>query len=185
MIPSEYFLSSKISISTDRHSMKTTFHPNQPDTVSETGSGYSGAIAKTTDGGKTWNAVYVTHDFYFNQIDCISVNNCMAVGEGNGNSYVLSTTDGCRKWNTVHTASDGSTLMGCNMLSETEAWVSGGNMDYEQRTLVGYFWHTLDGGATWELETLNEAVSLGMSFADGVGYSTAQSEFQATVAIYN
>lgn len=186
-MPSEYFFSSKISVSTDdRHSMRTKFHFNGlHDGMDRTGSAYHGAIAKTTDGGLTWEPVLVTDKYYFNQIDCISVSHCMAVGEGDDKTYVVTTTDGGKNWQTVHTAADGSTLMGCTMLSATEAWVSGGNMDLEERTLVGYFWHTLDGGETWELEKLNDALSMGMSFSDGVGYSTATNEREAGVAIYN
>lgn len=177
----EFYYSSKLSVSHENNRVtKTNFHPNEDlgDSL------YIGVIAKTEDGGSTWKRLYTTTDFYFNQIDCISVDHCMAVGEGNGKTYAFDTTDGGKTWQLVHSADDGSSLMGCAMLSETEAWLSGGNLVIEDQAFEGYFWHTTDAGETWELETLKSAMSMGLSFADGVGYSTATTERDAGVAAY-
>ena len=179
----EYFYSSRISVEHKDNKVKKMRFRSM-DELGDNTVGYNGIITKTIDGGLTWKRVYETTKFYFNQIDCISETHCMAVGEGEGNTYALATTDGGETWKTVHSATDGSTLMGCTMLSEQEAWLSGGNISLKDKKLIGYYWHTLDGGDTWELETLDYALSFGMSFADGTGYSTATTEFNAGISMY-
>lgn len=176
-----FYYSSKLSILHEKDRVVGT-HFHRDENVE--GNYYQGAIVKTMDGGSTWENVFSTTKFYFNQIDCITEDHCMAVGEGNGKTYAYDTTNGGKTWQLVHTADDGSTLMGVAMLSETEAWLSGGNLVVADEALDGYFWHTTDAGKTWELETLKYALSFGLSFADGVGYSTASTEFNAGIATY-
>jgi len=149
-----------------------------------TGAGCVGAISKTTDGGKTFKSVYDTKgQYYFNEIDCSSESVCMAVAENGDSAIVLRTDNGGATWKEVmsYTAPAGGSLMGCKMLSDSEAWVSGGTL--ESGSLTGHFYHTTDSGETWELQTLAKAFSMDLSFAGGVGYSTATAETSAGVAV--
>jgi hypothetical protein len=151
---------------------------------SVTATGCAGAISKTTDGGKTFKTVYDTKgQFYFNEIDCSSESVCMAVAENGETAIVLRTENGGEVWKQVmsYTAPAGGSLMGCKMLSDSEAWVSGGTL--ENGALTGHYYHTTNGGQTWELQTLPQAFSMDLSFAGGVGYSTAVAEFSSGVAV--
>ena len=142
-----------------------------------------GAIAKSNDGGKTWEQVYNTLEYYFNAISCISEDICMAVAEQPYEAVALRTEDGGKTWNNVLTISDNkmASLMGCQMLSENEVWVSGGTFD---SGLQGWFYHSTDGGESWDKMTAAGA-SFGVSFANGVGYSPAIFEVGASVNVYN
>ena len=95
----------------------------------------------------------------------------------------MATTDAGATWKTVLTAPAGASLMGARMLSASEAWVSGGAQ--ESRTLYGYYYHTTDAGATWELSKLANAYSMDLSFSNGVGYSASLNSAYSTIAIYN
>lgn len=143
-----------------------------------------GAISKTTDGGKTFHEVYNTKGkYYFNEIDCSSTEICMAVAEDSFNAIVLRTEDGGKTWVEKLSLSDPkmASLAGCKMLSDSEAWVSGGTFN---GGLIGWFYHTLDGGNSWEpLQTLPKGYSLDLSFSGSTGYSPAMSEFGSTLAI--
>lgn len=179
-----FHYSSKITAHLESNAVKMKFNFDQQ--LASTSSPYRGSIAKTTDAGKTWKTVYDTSDLYFNQIDCFDELHCMAVGEANDNAYVLSTSNGGATWATVFSTSDKSSMMGCNMLSKTEAWVSGGNFSPEDKALVGLYWHTVDAGETWTTESLLNAMSMDMDFApNGDGYSTATSEVVAGIAMYH
>lgn len=125
----------------------------QADTTTSTP--YQAAIAKTTDGGKTWTTVYNdTGNFYFNDIFCWNAQKCWAVGEAENDSpnpgvRVLATTDGGATWNVQLYINDPDySLMDVAFVSETEGWVVGGILT---RGITGIFYQTTDGGATWVL----------------------------------
>lgn len=89
-------------------------------------------IAKTEDGGETWEKVYSSEGkFYFNGISCYTEDICMAVGEGfvndggEGGARVFATTDGGKNWTNIYTygADKGGSGMDIHMLSENEIWV--------------------------------------------------------------
>lgn len=143
--------------------------------------GWYGGISRTTDGGKTWTQVYTTDSFYFNQIDCADVNTCIAVGENDDGAFAVSTVDGGATWNEVLTAAAGTSLVAVRMLSATEAWVSGGA---QARTgMMGYYYHTTDGGASWVLNTA-PGYSFDLSFSQGVGYSAFLTQSYSSMAVY-
>lgn len=153
---------------------------NLRENVSETG--YTGAIAKTTDGGKTWSKVYTTNDFYFNQISCASENVCVGVGENGSEAYAVLTKDGGATWETAFTVGNAMSLVGAHMISEDEAWISGGTQI--KRDLVGYYYHTTDGGKTWE-----ESTGTGYAFdvyfnSEGTGYSATLNNGYSTISKY-
>jgi hypothetical protein len=112
---------------------------------------YTALISKTTDGGASWTIVFQnTTDYYFNDIDCISANHCVAVAEGE-TTHIFMTMDGGKTWDEVLYDSDPKgSLMRVAMVSETEVWVTGGHM--AQLSFQGRFWHSMDGGKTFELE---------------------------------
>lgn len=131
----------------------------------------SGAIAKTTDGGKTFRTVYNTDKYYFNAIDCIDTETCTAVMENGEEAYALMTTDGGKNWNIV-LKDDDSTLMCVKMISKEEAWVAGGRGYGPER--YGHFWHTTDGGRNWVQNLVEGGICTDIGFADGsaVGYAS-------------
>jgi len=116
---------------------------------------FSGAIVKTTDGGDTWTKVWENvntgDNIYNNGIHCISETHCVAAMEGL-KSQIMVTRDGGRTWKVTHEADDpASSLIAVRMLDENEVWVSGGEM---KNSFAGEFWHSLDGGDTWTVESI-------------------------------
>jgi len=141
-----------------------------------------GAISKSTDGGRTWKKVFDTgYEMYFNDIDCFDANTCVAAAENGDASYGLMTSDGGASWTKVV---DGpSSLMGARMLSASEAWLSGGASD-RGSGYTGYFYHTVDGGNTWDLEKVH-GISTDLSFSNGIGYTTSTTQVDSWISIYN
>jgi photosystem II stability/assembly factor-like uncharacterized protein len=147
-------------------------------------SGEMGAIAKTIDGGKTFKKVHTTPGFYFNQIDCADTETCIAVMESSEASQAVMTTDGGKTWKTV--VDDGDSAMMCvQMISATEAWVGGGRGLGPERE--GHYFHTVDGGATWEQTELDGGICMDISFAEGssVGYSTVSTMIGYSMATFS
>jgi len=114
-------------------------------------SGFVGIIAKTTDGGQTFQvSLNLTgQGVYFNEIDFADANNGWAVCEGvDGNNeqiaYVYATTDGGSTWNKQFTFSGGS-LVTVSMVSSTTGWIGGMDINTEE----GAAFYTTDGGSTW------------------------------------
>lgn len=143
--------------------------------------GYQGAISKTTDGGKTWTQVFDTNGvYYMNAISCADELNCIAVGE-NDTGYIVGTQDGGKTWKTLYVA-EGISLIAVKMISTTEAWASGGG-ENSRRQLVGSYYHTTDGGVTWELLTAS-GYAFDLSFNGEVGYSAALTSSYGTIAVY-
>ena len=151
---------------------------------------YTGAIAKTTDGGKTWKNVFQQDgSFYFNGIHCHDEEHCIAVAEGhncaNPGAHIFTTHDGGANWNqTMFEAGAGSGIMGARMVSATEGWAAGGkgsNLSFE-----GQFWHTTDAGNSWTNEPLKGMLAMGIDcfdadhcFAPGITLGR-----QGTVAVF-
>jgi hypothetical protein len=136
--------------------------------------GYVGAISKTTDGGVTWTKVFDSNgQYYFNQISCVNDNNCFAVGENGKMATVLKTTNGGAAWTPVLTLNGPNSLHAVNMLSTSEIFVSGGTVSSgANKELVGLYYRSTDGGATWAKSTFN-GYGWDMDFKHGVGYAVA------------
>jgi hypothetical protein len=136
-------------------SHKFEFNLEQP-----TGSNgpYEAGLAKTTDGGKTWKQQFWDTDFYFNAISCPSATTCFAVGEALKDSprpgvRIWRTQDGGNNWKEVmYNANPDYSLIAMDMINEKEGWAGGGELNPVQ--FYAHFWHTLDGGDTWQLERL-------------------------------
>jgi len=143
-------------------------------------SGYMAQIAKTADGGKTWQTVFNADDFYFNGIDCPSENHCFVVGESESDSpnpgcRILHTADGGATWEVqLYVNNSAYSLLDIAMFNETEGWATGGVLDEK---FQGTYWHTSDGGKTWTAEEVQGIYGNALSFvANGdsyVGWSTA------------
>jgi len=144
-------------------------------------SGYMAQIAKTSDGGRTWSTVYNDGDFYFNGIDCPSVNHCFVVGESESDSpnpgcRILHTADGGQTWEVQLYVNDSTySLLDIAMVSETEGWATGGVLTEK---FQGTYWHTSDGGKTWTPQEVTGIYGNALSFVpisdtNYVGWSTA------------
>lgn len=138
--------------------------------------GYSAGIMKTTDGGKTWEAVFKNFktgdDIYPNGIDCFTEDHCIAVLEGNS-ARIIVTHDGGKTWKqTLMDDDPHSSLMDVKMLSATEAWAVGGHP--AQEDFEGRFYHSLDGGNTWEKEVIKGLYVISMDMLTSkTGYAVS------------
>jgi photosystem II stability/assembly factor-like uncharacterized protein len=115
---------------------------------------FSAAIAKTTDGGKTWTKVWsnTKDNIYPNGIHCSSESHCVAVVEGD-TCRILLTRDGGKTWTeSMHDTDSKCSLVSARMLNEKEGWISGGYMS--QLDFEGRYWHTLDGGSNFSKEAI-------------------------------
>jgi photosystem II stability/assembly factor-like uncharacterized protein len=123
------------------------------DTTNAEDGQYTGAILKTTDGGGNWTVQYQsTGKFYFNGIHCASETKCVAVAEGHNvatpGAYIYVTEDGGENWSLQHSDSGRTnSLMGARMVSETEVFAVGGNMQFP---LTAHLYHSTNGGYTWD-----------------------------------
>jgi hypothetical protein len=169
------------------------YDPKEPVRALSSDNTYHAAIAKTTDGGKTWNTVFYDQgNFYFNGISCPSENHCYAVGESEGDSpkpgsRIMHTADGGKTWEQqLYNPNPAYSLMAIEMISETEGWAAGGELDV---SFQGQFWHTLDAGKTWVADHVFGIYGNDLSFATGPkgykGFATAFTmETQSAVVLY-
>jgi photosystem II stability/assembly factor-like uncharacterized protein len=192
-------LSQRITIHRDHVSgtMKPRFELHDPLRVRAPltpDSTYHAAIAKTTDGGKTWNTVFYDEgNFYFNGISCPSQDHCFVVGESEADSAapgsrILHTADGGKTWEVqLYNPNPAYSLMAIEFISETEGWAAGGELDAK---FQGQFWHTTDAGKTWTADHVFGIYGNDLSFVTsgtkGVkGFATAfDIESQSAVMIY-
>jgi len=145
--------------------------------VDDENAGYDCNIARTTDGGRTWSMLFETQDFYPNGISCPTVNNCWVVGEashGDGAGiHILHTTNGGRTWETqLRNTNPHFSLIALDFINELEGWAGGGELAATH--IVGHFWHTVNGGKNWTLETVPGVYPNDFSFVNrGHGWATA------------
>ena len=95
-------------------------------------------IAKTEDGGKTWQRVFSKIGaYYLNDIECTTVETCCAVAEtgsgtngtDGGGAYILCTEDGGKTWKEEHVNTDpDASITGIAAISEKEFWAVGGHL---------------------------------------------------------
>lgn len=119
---------------------------------------YYGRIARTTNGGTTWNTVITTpiSNSYFWKISFPSANVGYVALQQNAsfNSIVFyKTTDGGNTWvsngiplSSVGLGTSGFYLQGLGFVSTNEGWIGGAS---GLSSYTNSFLHTVDGGATW------------------------------------
>jgi photosystem II stability/assembly factor-like uncharacterized protein len=185
-------LNERVQLRQDRATGDMFYHMLELDELASPNNAtqYTGAIAKTTDGGKTWENVFQQDgSFYFNGIHCHDEEHCIAVAEGhncaNPGAHIFITHDGGAHWNqTLFDSGGGAGLMGARMTSATEGWAAGGlgsSLSFE-----GRFWHTMDAGNTWTKEPLKGMLAMGLDCSDA-GHCFAPGitvDRQGTVARY-
>ncbi len=128
---------------------------------------YHGAIARTTNGGTTWEAVANSgvNCSYFWKMSWPSPQVGYASLQQNGASSSLiffKTTDGGASWSSnsiPYSAIGVSTffLQGIGFISANEGWVGGASSTTPYQN---NFLHTTDGGATWEKIGYNDSRSI-------------------------
>ena len=165
----------------DRHHRRT-HKMGQRVQAGQNSSGYSAAIAKTSNGGRTWTTQYASAtNFYFNAMDCISATQCVAVGEGfdaNAAGHIFFTSDGIN-WKQVlllpSTSSNVYSLMSVMYADANTVWAAG---SVEQGIgSLGLFVVSNDGGRTWTvtstgLQNIGDVSDISF-LADGTGFATA------------
>ncbi|MCC7246396.1 MAG: hypothetical protein IT269_12005, partial [Saprospiraceae bacterium] len=124
--------------------------------------GSGSKIAKTTDGGATWSVITpVTGGNNFRCVNFVDANNGWAAGF---NGSIYNTSNAGANWNPV---TSGTTLIlnGIHVVSPTTVVIGTG------ASTKGIVRKTLDGGATWTADTLNQQIGvLGpVVFDGGVG----------------
>jgi len=109
--------------------------------------GYLGVIARTTNGGRTFETVFNdTGRFYFNAIDCPDTKRCWAVAEGPAGAWIFHTPDGGLTWVEQYQSPTGS-LFDIKFVNSLEGWAVGGSIKVS--TFDALFLKTVDGGKTW------------------------------------
>jgi len=176
-------LTKRITVGGDKHSQySVTMNERNGDIIDN---GWKAQIVKTTDGGVTWTSLFFDEgNFYFNQIDCADSEHCCAVGEADQSSLpgirIYCTDDGTT-FNQVFFNGDADySIMAIQSISLLEYWASGGDMS--PGGFNGYFWHTTDGGKTWQAQTIPGVYGNAMSFpSENVGFATGFDELSTSV----
>jgi len=138
-------------------------------------SGYWAQIMRTTDGGKTFESVFLNETFYFNDIRCVNEKVCFVTGENDQWAVVYATWDGGNTWEQVvfdSNGGQGASLMGASFTSETDWWACGGG--FVPNSVNGHAWHSTDQGKTWSLTVCPGAYFFTCSMVSAnKGYATA------------
>eukprot|EP01059_Diplonema_ambulator_P025089 TRINITY_DN42073_c0_g1_i1.p1 TRINITY_DN42073_c0_g1~~TRINITY_DN42073_c0_g1_i1.p1 ORF type:complete len:469 (+),score=16.08 TRINITY_DN42073_c0_g1_i1:73-1407(+) len=147
---------------------------------------YSAVITKTEDGGVTWLTLLTDYGrFYFNEISCWDVSNCIAIGEGNGTVYIYRTSNGM-DWGPVFQQGNNSYY---NTGTCIRAVISNdGNFSgwaAVSSLLETVFLYTSDGGATWVKSSSVPSVKaiVGMTLFNGQGYAAGLTTTGASTII--
>jgi len=178
-IDGQFELTSKIRIATSgEKGSKVEFSHFQAFANATEDDGYRAAIARTQDGGRTWERVFFepAGGYYFNQIDCPSTSSCFVTGEGRAPALIMATHDAGRTWRQVWQGTPDYDLMGLEFLTDREGWACGMRLDRQNFAFITVFLHTVDGGQTWEELTMAGFFCTDMSFSSpNLGRATALS----------
>jgi hypothetical protein len=111
--------------------------------------GDEGVVAKTTDGGATWNPTGPTGTLSeLNKVDFVDLNNGYTFGlSGQG----FKTTDGGTTWTSLTTGMGTSTIYGAGFVDVNTGWVVGAS---------GKVFKTTDGGTSFTAQTSNYGSTL-------------------------
>lgn len=112
---------------------------------------YYDQVAKTTDGGKTWNLVYNVFNVNAgNMIHCTSETHCCFPAEAPGvrGTQIICTFDGSNFQVTYNNPDTFSSIVGMAALSEDIWWASGAELD-DLAPKNSQFYLSTDGGRSW------------------------------------
>jgi len=149
-----------------------SFHKGGKD-LPENNFQWQAQIAKTVNGGKTWQTMFYNHShYYFNQISCGTINNCVAAAESDSKSsagvWLFTTSNGGTTWTqSMYMAGDQYSVIAVEFISATEVWASGAELG-QIGPKFGMFWHSTDSGNTWTLDdtSIKGVYPMALSFAD-------------------
>lgn len=139
---------------------------------------WAAQIAKTTDGGRTWSTVFTkVGAFYFNEIECTDERTCCVVAEtggaGNGTegagTFFHCTQDGGATWvETLANPDPDSSLIGIDHIGPSEFWAVGAELGFITPQYAT-FWHSTDGGKSWDLASKNISLQYAIDISCDLG----------------
>jgi len=126
-----------------------------------------GYVAKTTDGGKTWTSVLpVDRNYAVSDIECFrSV--CIVTAQLDQDFLtVWKSVDAGQTWTQVYQMTEVESFgASIAMISEEDIWIGGAIRNGFQQ---GAFFHSVDGGATWEREIIGNGILLSWNLCASV-----------------
>jgi hypothetical protein len=115
---------------------------------------YEAQLLKTTDGGKTFQSLmYNQNKYYFNGIDCSTVDNCCVTAENDDSTayagaYIFCTNDSGKTWNQAYrNATVGMSLLDLRSVGATGYVAVGGIIT--SFPVAATFLYSPDQGKTW------------------------------------
>jgi photosystem II stability/assembly factor-like uncharacterized protein len=118
-------------------------------------------VVRTTDGGCTWEQVWIGTEFQaevFGEIHFVDGQHGWLAGRKFGT--LLETADGGRSWSVIPLPGDNIWVLSAHMVGPGQGWLLGFDRDLKERYRSAY--HTVDGGIHWRKLPLSE-------FLQGVG----------------
>jgi hypothetical protein len=154
--------------------------------------GYTGQIAKTTDGGKTWDIQFSSTNVTMGDIDCVSATHCVATAYGVNQfnesvSLVLTTTDGNTWQTTLNLVNSPLSFQAVAFADSQEVWLGGGFEDQTSQSTAGVFYISNDGGMTWTQngELIPDLVMIMDSdvVQGGIGFAGGMTAFKSSTIL--
>lgn len=103
--------------------------------------GYSGSLFKTTDGGETWDGIYMGANELIRHLSFVDESNGWGVGH---RGSIFHTSDGGISWE-IQKNDKGNYLRDISFADLNNGWAVGHSAT---------IWHTSNGGKTWEKQSL-------------------------------
>lgn len=126
--------------------------------------GWDGYMAKTTDGGNTWERkqTYPGSDtFYYTEMEFADLNTGYAVGQFDHKTRVLRRTDdGGNNWIDITIPQIQGFVTSVAVLGPDDIWIGTGISIFEPLPCPAYVFHSTDGGITWTSQVVGETYEL-------------------------
>ena len=126
--------------------------------------GWNGYLAKTTDGGNTWESKQRSSGsgtFYYTEIEFADLNTGYAVGMFDHKNTVLrKSVDGGTSWVDVETTQIPGYVTSVSVLGPDDIWVGAGKFNSAQLPYPASIYHSTDGGVTWTPQIIGESFEL-------------------------
>jgi photosystem II stability/assembly factor-like uncharacterized protein len=111
--------------------------------------GNNGLVAKTEDGGLSWNELSTGITDNLKSVYFVNSSNGWAVGYSNDNGIIIKSTDGGQAWHNTNFPST-KTLRYIHFINENIGWACGSVASSPSDK--GVILYTVDGGDTWEVQ---------------------------------